>query len=157
MDLANAIRVNNKVKASTDYAEALCRLVFGLLARPHQDGESVVVKPTNSANNLLPYAMAYNAKILALYGDLKSFLVSILKKGEQGRSFVRGQFNIFSLDPGGLAAIPQRQAMGLTDLQVAALICRSQMELFQRSLTGASEGGVSSLDFTRCWASPPRR
>lgn len=146
MDVANAIRVSDKAKASPGYVDALCRLIFGLLARPHEGGESIVIKPTNSANNLLPYAVKLNSKVLLLYGDLRSFLVSILKKGEQGRAFARRQFNIFSLDPGGLSAIHPRQAVGLTDLQIAALVWRHQIELFQHALA-AHPGPVASLDF----------
>jgi len=51
----------------------------------------------------------------------------------------------FSLDPGRLADIPHRQAMCLTDLQVASLVWRHQMEEFTSHLDANS--ALASLDF----------
>lgn len=143
MGLANVLRTAN----STVDSNELINTVFGMLARRFDDVESVVVKPTNSANNLLPHAARLDARILILYGDLRSFLVSVLKKGEACKAFVRTQYNIFGLDPGGLASIPSRQAMTFTDLQVAALVWRHQMELFQQTVTSNDNSRVATLDF----------
>jgi len=147
MGLANALRVDDQVSQSGSHAEALVNTVFGLLARRFDDGECVLVKPTNAANNLLGHAIKAGANVVLLYGDLRSFLVSVLKKGEPCKSFVRKQYNIFALDPDGLAAIPQRQAVAFTDLQAAALVWRHQMEVFQRALAIAPRNQVVSLDF----------
>lgn len=156
MELANALRVSARVKNSPEYANAICALVFRLLARPFVPGERVVIKATNAANNLLPSAIEQGSRILILYGPLRSFLVSVLKKGEPGRAFVRKQYNIFSLDAGGLGAIPARQAMGFTDLQVAALVWRSQMEAFHEQLQNSSAGAISSLEFHTLLENPER-
>jgi hypothetical protein len=48
--------------------------------------------------------------VLVLHGDLRSFLVSVLKKGEACKAFVRTQYNIFGLDSGALASIPEQVA-----------------------------------------------
>ena len=143
MGLANVLRTN---KNTVDNS-ALLKVVFGLLARRFERSEYVVVKPTNSANNLLPHAARLGARVLILYGDLRSFLVSVLKKGEACKAFVRTQYNIFGLDPGGLASIPSRQAMTFTDLQVAALVWRHQMELFQKAVENCEDSRVATLDF----------
>lgn len=156
MDLANALRVSARMRNSPEYANATCALVFKLLARPFVPGEHVVIKPTNAANNLLPCAVQQGSRILILYGPLRSFLVSVLKKGEPGRAFVRRQYNIFSLDDGGLGAIAARQAMGFTDLQVAALVWRSQMERFQVHLQNSPDGAILSLEFHALLANPER-
>jgi len=124
------------------------------LGRQFSPQECVLIKPTNSANNLLPEAVNSGAQILLLYGDLRSFLVSVLKKGEACKSFVRQQYNIFALDPDGLAAIPARQAISFTDLQIAAVVWRHQMELFQRILAVAPSRQVASLDFKTLVNSP---
>ena len=145
MQLANALRVDEGLKRNPEAAQTLCEFVFGLLARPFTKGERVLVKPTNSANNLIGAVRKAGAPALILYGDLRSFLVSVIKKGEACKGFVRLQYNIFSLDPGGLSAIPHRQAMGLTDLQVAALVWRHQMEEFSSHLDMQSD--LASLDF----------
>jgi hypothetical protein len=114
----------------------------------------VLVKPTNAANSLLGDAIAAGAPVLLLHGGLQDYLVSIIKKGEEGRSFARGQFNIFRYDGGGLSAIPERQAFSLTDLQVAALVWRHQIETFARALDGAP--GAASLDYRRLLDDPAR-
>lgn len=147
MGLANALRVDDQARASTEYAMTLTRLILALLGRTFVDRERILIKPTNSANNLLPLVAETDAKIILLYGSLRSFLVSVLKKGEACKSFVRQQYNIFALDSDGLAKIPQRQAVGLTDLQAAAVVWRHQMELFQRTLQQAPHTQIRSLNF----------
>jgi hypothetical protein len=154
MGLANALRVDVKARQSPKHAEALVHTIFTLLARSSASDEKILIKPTNAANNLLPLAIEAGAPVLLLYGSLRSFLISVLKKGEACKSFVRGQYNIFALDPEGLAAIPQRQAVAFTDLQAAAMVWRHQLELFQRGLAASGREQLVSLDFKRLTATP---
>jgi len=154
MGLANAHRVDKQVRQSSIRAKALVHTIFILLARQFTPTVRVLIKPTNSANNLLPDAIATGAQVLLLYGDLRSFLVSVLKKGEACKSFVRQQYNIFALDAKGLAGIPARQAISFTDLQAAAVVWRHQMELFQRTLEATAHGQVLSLDFKTLMDAP---
>jgi hypothetical protein len=151
LDIANARRVNEKLRRDAALFSRLCRVTFSLLARPHDGGERIVIKPTNTASTLAAEAFAIGAPSLFLYGDLKEFLVSLLKKGEEGRSFIRTQYNIYALDGVGLAALPPRQAMGFTDLQVAAVVWRHQLEQFERWLASAA---AASLDFRVLLADP---
>ncbi len=66
---------------------------FKLLARHYHPNESVLIKPTNAVNNLIPEAVhATDGRMLFLYSDCKSFLISIAKKGEMGRIFARKLF-----------------------------------------------------------------
>jgi hypothetical protein len=150
MGLANALRT----EADSAGNDRLADVIFGLLGRRFSAAESVLVKPTNAANNLLPQVVDRGARTLILYGDLRSFLVSVLKKGEACKAFVRTQYNIFGLDRSGLASIPSRQAMTFTDLQVAALVWRHQLELFERTLSGSEAEQVRSLDFRVLVAKP---
>jgi hypothetical protein len=150
MGVANALRTRNDGAAN----QRLFNTVLGLLARRFDEREPILIKPTNSANNLLPHVLATGARVLVLYGDLRSFLVSVLKKGEACKAFVRTQFNIFSLDAGGLNSIPSRQAMTFTDLQVAALVWRHQLETFQSLLSGTTSDHAASLDFRDLVRSP---
>ena len=154
MGLANILRVDAELRQSPERAEALLHTIFGLLARRFVCDERILVKPTNAANNLLPPAVQSGARAVLLYGDLRSFLVSVLKKGEACKAFVRQQYNIFSLDADGLAAIPQRQAVAFTDLQAATAVWRHQMELFDRTLTATQRDQVVSLDFKTLMAKP---
>ena len=155
MSLANALRVHEELKSASVTAQRYENLIYGLLSRRFQTKEKILVKPTNTANNLLPGAIETGANIVLLYSDLRSFLISVLKKGEACKAFVRQQYNIFSLDPDGLSAITQRQAMGFTDLQVAAVVWRHQMELFSRALKSSPEQ-VASLDSKVLMADPAR-
>jgi len=141
MGVANALRTRD----DPDRNRLLFDVTLALLARRFDDDEAILIKPTNAASNLLPHVLATAAPVLVLYGDLRSFLVSVLKKGEACKAFVRTQYNIFGLDPGGLASIPARQAMTFTDLQVAALVWRHQLERFQISMSG--QRTAASLEF----------
>lgn len=146
MGLANAYRMagNDAVRRNLDPAR---NLILQLLSRPHQPGERPFIKPTNTANNLAPIIGATGAPGILLYSDLKGFLVSVLKKGEACKAFVRKQYTIFALDKEGVGAIPERQALGLTDLQIAALVWRHQMEMFSRLLLAPGNNNYRSLDF----------
>jgi hypothetical protein len=155
LDLANALRVQERFRRDVAQFDRAVGVVFSLLARPHAEGERVLVKPTNTASTLLAFALKRGARCLLLYGGLRDFLISILKKGEEGRSFVRGQYNIFALDGGGLSAIPARQAMTFTDLQVATIVWRHQVEQFHRALA-SGDGRLVSLDFRILLAEPAR-
>lgn len=130
MALANAKRVPSQTANMPCSFDALFTLVTSLLAREFSNGEKILLKPTNVANNLIQDFLKTGSTVVFMYSELKNFLISILKKGEHGKGYIRTQYNIFSLDPSPIASIPQRTAMTFTDLQVAALIWRHQMELF---------------------------
>lgn len=148
MDLANAYRVAGDKGAQAE------TVILDLLARPHIGNERVLIKPTNTANNLVDHLPRYGSRAVLLYGDLRGFLVSVIKKGEACRAFVRKQYNIFALDPVGVGSIPQRQALGFTDLQIAAFVWRHQMELFTRALQSDTPDRLRSLDFRKLLSAP---
>lgn len=133
MDVANALRTVHAERRAPMLAALECAMA--LLARPHAPGERVFVKPTNAAAILnLPLLERADRRAVLLFSRLRAFLISVLKKGEAGRHFVRTLYNIFALDGTGLGRIPARQAMTFTDLQVAALVWRHQVEQFQHLL-----------------------
>ncbi len=134
MSLANAKRMLPRQNRESEFAD-LFKLILKLLSRRRHPTEKILLKPTNAANNLLPDFLAAASPLILMYSDLEGFLVSVLKKGEPGRNFVRVQYNIFSLDEESIAQIPQRQAMTFTDLQVAALVWKHQLGLFGRYLS----------------------
>ena len=126
--------------------QQLTNTVFALLARRFSVGESILIKPTNAANIRLEPVLLSGARFLLLYSDLPGFLVSVIKKGEAGRYFMRHLFNIFRLDRPDIDAWPERQRMLLTDLQVAALVWNIQMELFEAVLQAAGDKQVRTLN-----------
>ena len=151
LDLVNARRVSPAFQTG-DRFELTAGTILSLLSRPHAEGERVVIKPTNTASPLAAFTNARGMKAIFLYGALRDFLISLLKKGEPARAFIRQQYNIFALDGTGLSKIAPRQAMSFTDLQVAALVWRHQLEEFSRLLKAAS--GAASLDFAALAANP---
>ena len=146
MEASNLLRMANGAAAEKLAWDSAAGIV-DLLARRHEAGERILIKPTNTANNLIPAMAGAGAPVILLYGDLRAFLVSVLKKGEACKAFIRKQYTIFMLDREGVAGIPERQGLGLTDLQIAALVWRHQMELFARTLSKHGGKNVRSLYF----------
>ncbi len=146
MDASNMLRMANGAAAQQKAHRGVTGIV-DLLARRHEAAEKILLKPTNTANNLAPVMADAGAPVILLYGDLRAFLVSVLKKGEACKAFIRKQYTIFMLDKEGVAGIPERQGLGLTDLQIAALVWRHQMELFARILSRHGGKNVRSLYF----------
>ena len=132
MALANYQRVGHKLLANAADAHAIYRLVTLLLFRPFADYQTVVVKPTNTVNNIIgPLLSTHHAsKAVLLHSDLKSFLLSILKKGEQGRGFARQLFNIFLMDSAEAQLLQTSKLLRMTDLQIAAVTWHLQFEHF---------------------------
>jgi len=95
MQLANALRVDATLKHRPEVAQALCEFIFALLVRPFPKSKRGLIKPTNSANNLIGPVRKSGVPALVLYGDLRSFLGYEIKKGETCKSFMRLQYNIF--------------------------------------------------------------
>lgn len=108
------------------------RLVLRLLARPFAPGETIVVKPSNFANRLIEPILESNPKTRAilLYGDVRSLIRSLLKRGMWGRIWGRRLFwseaRWSSLNFGYDA----EQTFALTDLQALALGWLMQMHHF---------------------------
>lgn len=150
LDLVNARRAHPAYQADVVWRQH-CDAVLNLLERRRDGDERVIVKPTNLALPLAPIVMERTSPVLFLYGSLSEFLLSILKKGEEGRAFGRKMVNIFAMDRTALGAIEPRQAMSLTDLQVAALGWRHQIEEFSRLLAAPA---TASLDYASFIADP---
>lgn len=146
LDLANARRAHPAYR-SDDLFRRHADIVFRLLERRRAPGERIVIKPTNLVLPLAPVAMTRGSAVLFLYGSLREFLLSILKKGEEGRAFARKMYNIFALDRTPLGAIDPRQVTALTDLQAAALVWRHQLEEMSALLTAPRAASLAYQSF----------
>lgn len=126
---------------------AVSDTVFKLLAR-HAPNERVLVKPTNAVNNLIPEALrAADGRMLFLYSDCKSFLISIAKKGEMGRIFARKLFGLFAADGHPQAKWLWQTLFELSDLQVAAIVWHMQIAEFRRSRDISMSAALNCDDF----------
>lgn len=145
VSLAHGLRAAGAGMAADERGQ-LIDAALTLLGRPLAQGERVLIKPSNFANTLLPAVLARGGRVLLMYSELRPFLLSILKRGEEGRVFVRRLFNALRMDPVAVANIPSPQAMLFTDLEVAALVWRQQMETFVETLRDWPDAALRSLD-----------
>ncbi len=146
MGLSNAYRMAQD-RAQVDYIDKLRDALFAFAARPHVGDENILIKPTNAANNIVPIVAALKTPAVLLYGDLREFLTSVIKKGDPCKTLVRQIYRVYAMDNIGVAAIPQRDALALTDLQIAALVWRHQIELFNAVLGAPEATSLRSLNF----------
>lgn len=122
--------------------------VLRLLARPFEDGEAAIIKPSNIVNGLIPLMMALrpDAKALLMHAPLPVFLTSVAKKSLDGRLWVRELATGFRTD-GLLQRIgfDDAQLFRQTDLQIAAIGWLAQQALFA-DIAGGMSDRVRSLD-----------
>ncbi|WOR15954.1 hypothetical protein RYZ27_04660 [Hyphomonas sp. FCG-A18] len=146
MQLTNAVRMAHRNNQPLQPVLQLRDLILSLLARRFHPDEAILIKPTNPANLIIPDIMARGENALFMTSPLETFLISILRKGEEGAAFMRNLYNIFNLDGTGLSKISERDALRFTDMQIAALVWQHQHEdmtaaaIQQPSLVRAIEG-----------------
>ncbi|MEH6791648.1 hypothetical protein [Parasphingorhabdus sp.] len=119
-----------------------------LLARPFRPGEVMVVKPSNIVNSLADamLAMRPGASALLLYAPLRSYLISIVKKGLWGRLWVR-ELLVGLLKDGALhMQLSTEELLGLTDIQIAAVGWLSQHRAFADLLTKYGNARIKTLN-----------
>lgn len=154
MQLANLPRVHKAVREDQQALARLTQLVLRLLGRRFSAQEQVILKPTNASANLLSTLITFEAPLLLLYADLRAFLVSVIKKGEAGRWFVRHLLNIFRLDGMALEQWQERERMLLTDLQVATLVWWHQIDNYVSALSARGSAPVGTLSAGAFLANP---
>ncbi len=120
---------------------------FRLLSRPFAPGGRVLLKPAHAASYLVPdAARRTNGRMLFLYSDCRSFLISIIRRGEAGMRFARRNFGIIAGDGNEQFNWPMSAVMQLSDLRIAALTWHMQIAEFRRNLPALAEGRAASLD-----------
>jgi len=120
-----------------------------LLARPYESGRTPVIKATNVANNLFPDVLKYlpGCHSLYLYSDLKSFLVSNLKKPQETRDKLPGLAQIFIRDEGFDNAFSDHSTIeSLSFLQVCALTWAASLFNFMTNVRKRPSDHVRTLD-----------
>ena len=97
--------------------------VLKLLARSFPDEASVVVKPTNHANALIPAILAAlpDARAILMTNPLPSFLAAVIRKGMMGRRWGRTLYLEMQSYAGLDLGMDAREQFAMTDLQAAAL------------------------------------
>lgn len=102
---------------------ALVATVTRLLARPFAPGEMTVVKPGNTANNLMPMIAARfpGSRALCLEASVEDLLRAVVKRGVLGRATYRRLYAFLARGGGLPTGFSPDDMWELTDLQVAAL------------------------------------
>lgn len=156
MQMANYKRTGDAYPVNGNPWPGLLSTVLFLVAKPRSDGEIVLIKPTNAANNLADeiIRMPQTGGVLLLYSKLEQFLVSILKKGEEGRAFVRRLFNVIRRDSERTNALPLESLAQLTDMQIAAFVWYLQMDAYLKLLADFPNAVIRTLDCDTFLTSP---
>ena len=113
--------------------------VIRKLSHTRQMGRSVLIKPSNFPNRLIPMIMKVrpDTPAILMTNSLREFLLAIVRKGYLGRQWGR-QYYLEAANYAGNAAGFRDHIPGMTDLQVAALGWLFMQSWFSSLLEGAS-------------------
>ncbi|MGH2506909.1 MAG: hypothetical protein ACRDHZ_05780 [Ktedonobacteraceae bacterium] len=156
MQIANYKRISHPYYLDGARWQALIDTVVFLLAKSAGTNEVALIKPTNSANNLAEEIIQHPRTngVLLLYSGLERFLITIIRRNEEGRAFVRRLFNIIQMDSERTRALPPQYIARLTDLQVAAFSWYLQVDLYLKLLDSFPDAKIRTLDCDRFLAEP---
>lgn len=134
----------------------LADIATRLLARPFNELETVIVKPSNVVNPLaeLLLALRPQAQAVFLYAPLDTFLVSVARKGLPCRLWVRELLEGYLRDGFVSLGFAPEDFFRQSDLQVAAVGWLAQQAYFQRLATKYPERRLRTLDADRMQAQP---
>jgi hypothetical protein len=120
-----------------------------LLAKNYLSGRIPVIKATNVANNLLVDVLRYmpESKVLYLYSDLESFLISNLKKTADTQKKMAGLLAGFLLDNDFGEKYSAGLNIGkLSFLQICSLVWVVNLYSLQRAVGEVGAANVRTLD-----------
>lgn len=117
--------------------QAVLDQALHLLARPFEDGEAMIVKPSNIVNGLADAMMTMrpDARAILIYAPLPAFLASIARKGLDGRLWARELLSKQLAEGIVGLGFEQRDYLRQTDLQAATVSWLAQKALFARMAT----------------------
>lgn len=144
-DLKRAQRQN----IPDDKWRELSSCYLNLLAKNYQTGNVPVIKVTNVANNLIDDIVKYlpGHKILYLYSDLESFLISNLKKPLDTQNKMPGLAASFLADGDFSTKYPHMcNLQSLSFLQVCALIWVVNLYNFKSNTANLHLDNIKTLD-----------
>jgi hypothetical protein len=144
------------MKRSGSLEGRLSKAVFGLLGRRFEPNEQILVKPSDSANILVAEAAALTqGRMLLLHSDCESFVLSMAKQGRTGFAHVRDRFRSLAADGHPAGAWPLAELLRLTDLELAALVWRMQMDILEAAAARLGDR-ARSLDCRQLLQDPAR-
>ncbi len=142
MNLGRAKRT--RWAAQNGLERALPDATFRLLARRFAPAEQILIKPTNTVNTLMHDAASLtDGRMLFLYSDCRSFLISIAKKRQEGYVFARKLFAILAADGHPFGRLAPRQLLEMSDLQIAALVWHMQIAEMRNAMAMLGQRAAS--------------
>lgn len=119
-----------------EQVDDLLDLVVRLLSRPFGPGEEVVVKPGNTANNLMPLIAGRfpDMRAITIEASVEDLLRAVIKRGPQGRMIYRRLYAFVARTHRLATGFTSEDMWELTDLQVAALAWLTQHSEFTAML-----------------------
>ena len=130
-----------------------------LLAKNYLSGRIPVIKATNVANNLLVDVLRYmpESKVLYLYSDLESFLISNLKKTADTQKKMAGLLAGFLLDNDFGEKYSAGLNIGkLSFLQICSLVWVVNLYSLQRAVGEVGAAKVRTLDMATLLGDLPK-
>lgn len=120
--------------------------IVQLLARRQRNGETVIVKPSNFVNRLIPQLLHSNpqARGVIVTNRLHEFLEAVVRKGLQGRQWARQVYLAVSTYAGKVDQY-DKLVPGLTDLQVASLGWLLTQNWFAKQVSGPHALSLATL------------
>ncbi len=148
LDLANLKRFNHPLFTDPERWNEALSLAISLLAKPMGNSQGVLIKPTNITNNIIPdlLDLSPDSRAILLYSDLRSFLISLIKKGQPGLAYARHTLPILNMDSDFVSGVAGDMVKQLSDLQIIVLVWRLQMSVFADVLAAFPKTRVASLD-----------
>ena len=145
--LAHEKRYGAGARANADASvfRDVVRLVLLLLARSFEAGETVTIKPSNLANNLIDDYLDVSGATLVMHSSAARFLRSMMARGEEGRVFLRTIFAYGLADGGTLSKLPHAELLKLTDLQAGLLGWAQQFEFLRKAFSANGSAPARSL------------
>ena len=120
------------MKRSGRLDAGLAKAAFSLLGRSFDPDEQVLIKPSNGANAVIAEAAALTrGRMLLLHSDCESFVLSVARHGRTGFAYVRDLFRSLAADGHPAGRWPAADLLRLTDLELAALVWRMQMDALE--------------------------
>ncbi|HEX6218597.1 MAG TPA: hypothetical protein VFZ35_04915, partial [Sphingomicrobium sp.] len=131
---------------------------LAMLARPFEAGEAAIVKPSTVVNGLASAILRLrpDARAILVHAPLQDFLISIAKKGIDGRLWARELF--LKMRREGLTqglGFDDEAFFGQTDLQIAACAWLGQQAIFA-SIVDAYPDRVRTIDSVQFLDQPDR-
>ncbi|RBP53288.1 sulfotransferase domain-containing protein [Arenicella xantha] len=136
LDAANAKRLQWQSASTKLDFRHLPSLAMRLLQKHALPDQTLIIKPINSVNNIIPELLQVNSrsKAVMLYTDARNFLLSTLKKGEDARQTVRAMFDLLRCDFPHLSQLRITDVIHMSDLKVTLTLWRLQLEQAEQML-----------------------